>query len=143
MRRAGGEAVKALAIYREQDTAVPRARLPELVRGVEQVAKKWDLRIFTYGHAGDGNLHVNILKQTHNGEPLDDTRWHDDVPKAIEELFHFTVSLGGTLTGEHGVGFVQRPYLPIVQSAPEIEAQLAIKRAWDPAGILNPGKIFL
>ena len=115
MRRAMGEAVKREATYREEDTVVPRAQLPALVRAIEDVSCRWNARILTYGHAGDGNLHVNILKQHRDGSAMPDDEWDDSVPKAIAELFRRTVALSGTITGEHGIGFFQREYLPLAQ----------------------------
>ena len=90
-----------------------------------------------YGHAGDGNLHVNILKGT-----LNDELWNDELPKAIEEIFQKVVALGGTISGEHGIGLVQKQYMHI--AFPEITLNLMreIKKVFDPNGILNPGKIF-
>ena len=137
MRRSMGDAVKSLSTYREEDTCVPRHRLPELVRGVKAICGKFGIRLICYGHAGDGNLHCNLLR----GD-LAEAYWHNRVPDAITAIFRLAVSLGGTITGEHGVGYVQKRWLPIAQSAAEIALQVAIKKAWDPGLILNPGKIF-
>jgi FAD/FMN-containing dehydrogenase len=90
-----------------------------------------------YGHAGDGNLHVNILKME-----MSDEKWSNDLPPMIREIFGLTVSLGGMISGEHGIGWVQKDYLPIALSPAELGVMRAIKRALDPEGILNPGKIF-
>jgi len=90
-----------------------------------------------YGHAGDGNLHINIIK----GEMSDD-KWNNDLTKAIKEIFKLTVSLGGTISGEHGIGYVQKDYISIAFSEKEIELQKQIKNIFDPNNILNPGKIF-
>lgn len=137
LRRSAGEAVKTRSVYKEEDTVVPRARLPELIRGVKRIASARGITTLCYGHAGDGNIHVNIVK-----DGMDDARWRDEMPKAVEEIFAFTKSLGGTLTGEHGVGYSQKRYMPIVLSNAEIEIMRAVKHAFDPRGILNPGKLF-
>ncbi len=137
LRRSMGEATKALSTYKEEDTVVPRARLPELVEAIRDVMSKHGLTAISYGHAGDGNLHVNILKMD-----LSEERWKTDLPVAIAELFRRVVALGGMITGEHGVGFVQREYLPIAVGPVEIGLMRKLKQAFDPAGILNPGKVF-
>ncbi len=137
IRRATGEAVKRLSIYKEEDTVVPRFSLPQLVRGVKEVAARYGLVTICYGHAGDGNLHVNILKMD-----MDDARWNDTLPLAIEEIFKITVGLGGTLSGEHGIGYSQKRYMPIAFKAHELALMKRIKSAFDPDGILNPEKIF-
>jgi glycolate oxidase len=137
IRRSAGEAVKAICPYKEEDTVVPRSRLPELVNGVHAICEKWGLRVICYGHAGDGNIHCNILKAG-----LSDDQWEHESPKAIEEIFRLTVTLGGTISGEHGIGHVQRRYLPLAQTSNEIFAQIAIKRLFDPFEIMNPDKIW-
>jgi glycolate oxidase len=137
IRRAAGEAVKSKAIYKEEDTVVPRARFPELMEGVDQVMKKYGLTAFCYGHAGDGNVHVNILK-----ENVSDDAWEKELPIAIRELFEITVGLGGTISGEHGIGLVQKEYMDIALSEENIALQKRIKKAFDPENILNPNKIF-
>lgn len=137
IRRCLGEAVKGTTIYKEEDTVVPRAELANLLRFVKQVGAEVGFQSVCYGHAGDGNLHVNILR----GE-LSDAVWHDELPKAIARIFEYVVSLGGTLSGEHGIGWVQRPYMPIRFSATELALLRGIKQVFDPLGILNPGKIF-
>jgi glycolate oxidase len=138
LRRGIGEAVKSISAYREEDTVVPRARLPLLVKGVKEICSRAEITSICYGHAGDGNVHVNLLK----GELRDDT-WNAGIESAIREIFRLTVSLGGTISGEHGIGYTQRPYLPIALPDAEIGLMKAVKRAFDPEGILNPGKIFL
>jgi glycolate oxidase len=138
LRRGIGEAVKSISAYREEDTVVPRARLPLLVKGVKEICARYGITSICYGHAGDGNVHVNLLK----GGLGDDT-WNAGIESAISEIFHLTVSLGGTISGEHGIGYTQRPYLPIALPDAEIGLMKAVKRAFDPEGILNPGKIFL
>ena len=137
-RRAVGVAVKSISTYKEEDTVVPRAELPRLVRGVREIVTRYGLTAICYGHAGDGNLHVNILK---NDMPA--YRWETELPKAIREIFECTVALGGTISGEHGIGYSQKEYLPIACSPAELAAMRALKQALDPNGILNPGKIFM
>ena len=137
LRRRVGEAVKAESIYKEEDTVVPRGRLPELLAEVKRIGGEFGFRSICYGHAGDGNLHINILKD----DMLDD-KWHNELPKAISELFKSVVEMGGTLSGEHGIGLVQSPYMGIACSDAHLHAMRAVKNALDPKGILNPGKIF-
>lgn len=136
LRRSIGEAVKSLSAYKEEDTVVPRMRLPDLVKAVREVASKHGLTAISYGHAGDGNLHVNILR----GQ-LGEEAWRRGIEPAIRELFERTVALGGQITGEHGVGYVQRNYLSIAYPPHYIEMLRSVKRVFDPLGILNPGKI--
>jgi glycolate oxidase len=135
LRRSAGEAVKSICAYKEEDTVVPRSRLPELVLGVHEICSRWGLRVICYGHAGDGNIHCNLLKSG-----LSDEKWEHELPEAISEIFRLTVSLGGTISGEHGIGHVQRRYLPIALSPAEIGVEQRLKTALDPLGIFNPGK---
>jgi glycolate oxidase len=137
LRRHVGHAVKTNSIYKEEDTVVPRARLPELLSHVKALGREYGFRSVCYGHAGDGNLHVNILKDT-----LDDHTWEVVLPQAIRRLFSYVKELGGTLSGEHGVGYVQKEYLDTVFSTSEIALRHQIKKVFDPSGILNPGKLF-
>ena len=137
MRRAAGEAVKSLSVYKEEDTVVPRSNVVPLLMGVKEIAKRYGIRTVCYGHAGDGNLHVNILKMD-----MSDEDWNKNLDPAIVEIFELTVSLGGTISGEHGIGYSQKNYLPIAFSKDEIALMKRIKQAFDPKGILNPGKIF-
>jgi glycolate oxidase subunit GlcD len=137
MRRVIGEAVKTFSVYKEEDTVVPRAELPVLLKGVKSICRKYGFRSVCFGHAGDGNLHVNILKDNLNEE-----KWNKDVIKGIREIFKLTKSLGGTISGEHGIGFVQKEFMEIVFSPVEIGLLKGIKKVFDPNHILNPGKIF-
>jgi glycolate oxidase len=136
MRRSVAEAVKANSIYKEEDTVVPRYELPKLLNGIKTIGKKYGFQSVCYGHAGDGNLHVNIIKGT-----MTDENWKTEVPKGIREIFELTVSLKGTLSGEHGIGYVQKDYMPIAFSKTHLELMERIKFVFDPNGILNPGKI--
>lgn len=137
LRRSLSVAVKSESVYKEEDTVVPRANLVALLIGVKEIARRHGIRIVCYGHAGDGNLHANILKMD-----MTDDEWNRGLEPAIREIFDLTVSLGGMISGEHGIGWVQKNYLPIALSSGEIAIMRAIKHAFDPQGILNPGKIF-
>jgi glycolate oxidase len=137
MRRSVAEAVKANSIYKEEDTVVPRFELPKLLFGIKEIGKKYGFKSVCYGHAGDGNLHVNIIK----GD-MSDENWNTEVTKGIREIFELTVSLKGTLSGEHGIGYVQKNYMDIAFSNNHLQLMKGIKSIFDPNGILNPGKIF-
>lgn len=137
MRRKVAEAVKSNSIYKEEDTVVPRAELPALLKGVKEIGQKYGFKSVCYGHAGDGNLHVNIIK----GELSDDI-WNNELPKGITEIFELCVRLGGTISGEHGIGLVQQPYIGIAIDQKRIELMQGVKKLFDPKMILNPGKIF-
>lgn len=137
LRRKVGEAVKSQSIYKEEDTVVPRYELPKLLFHVKEIGKKFGFHSVCYGHAGDGNLHVNIIK----GD-LSDEKWENELPIAIRELFSEVVKLGGTISGEHGIGLVQKPYMNIAFPEVTLNLMREIKRVFDPKGILNPGKIF-
>jgi len=137
LRRKVGEAVKSQSIYKEEDTVVPRFALPQLLFHVKEIGEKYGFHSVCYGHAGDGNLHVNIIKGN-----LTDEQWDTELSKAIRELFTEVVKLGGTISGEHGIGLVQKSYMDI--AFPEVTLNLMrnIKKVFDPKGILNAGKIF-
>jgi glycolate oxidase len=137
MRRSVGEAVKANSIYKEEDTVVPRYELPKLLEGIKTIGKKYGFKSVCYGHAGDGNLHVNIIK-----DDLSDAVWNKEITKGIREIFELTVSLKGTLSGEHGIGYVQKNYMDIAFTKTHLELMERIKFVFDPNNILNPGKIF-
>lgn len=137
IRRRIGEAVKVNSIYKEEDTVVPRYKLPDLLSGVKQIGDKYGFESICYGHAGDGNLHVNIIK----GE-LSDLQWKSELTKAIREIFTLTVSLGGTISGEHGIGWVQKNYMDIAFNEIELNLMRDIKKVFDPKNIMNPSKIF-
>lgn len=138
LRRGINEAVKNNAISKEQDTVVPRAELPKLVKGVKEVGEKYKFKTVCYGHAGDGNLHIRLIK----GD-LTDEQWNGDyIKKAIAEIFIICKQLGGTISGEHGIGLVQQEYMHLVFSEKALEVQRNIKKVFDPNNILNPGKMF-
>jgi glycolate oxidase len=128
-------AVRKLTKFKlSEDIVVPRTRIPDLLARVEELGVREKVRHATYGHAGDGNLHVNFLWDDPSEEPK--------VLRAIESLMRITIELGGTLSGEHGIGLAKAPFLPIEQSQELIAIQKDIKRVFDPKGLLNPGKIF-
>lgn len=135
LRRKVGEAVKANSIYKEEDTVVPRYELPTLLKGVKEIGAKYGFQSVCYGHAGDGNLHVNIIKGS-----LSDEQWNQTLKLGVREIFELTASLGGTISGEHGIGLVQRPYLDVVFSEKHRELFQGVKSVFDPNGILNPDK---
>jgi len=137
IRRKCAEAVKAQSIYKEEDTVVPRFELPQVLFHVKRIGKKYGFNSVCYGHAGDGNLHINILK----GD-LSDDQWNNELPIAIREIFIEIVNLGGTISGEHGIGLVQKEYMDIAFTTVGLNLMREIKTVFDPKGILNPGKIF-
>jgi len=137
IRRKVGEAVKSNSVYKEEDTVVPRAELPKLLKGVKAIGAKYGFKSVCYGHAGDGNLHVNIIK----GD-LSDAVWDKELPKGITEIFQLCKALGGTISGEHGIGMVQQKYMSIVFSESHLQLMRNIKKVFDSNGILNPGKMF-
>ncbi len=138
LRRGIGEAVKMHSVYKEEDTVVPVSAIPELIEKVKDLGKQFGFRSVCYGHAGDGNIHVNILKDSMREEDWNGTK----LEEAIRELFRTCKRLGGTISGEHGIGLVQKKYLKEVFTEEEIEWQKKVKILFDPRNILNPGKIF-
>jgi len=136
LRRNVGHAVKKTSVYKEEDTVVPRAELPQLLTSIKAIGLKYGFESVCYGHAGDGNLHVNILKGN-----MSDYEWNTELTKGIREIFTVVKSLGGTISGEHGIGLVQKSYLDIVFSKTELNLIRSIKKVFDPNAILNPGKI--
>lgn len=137
IRRSIGETVKNRSVYKEEDTVVPRASLAICYRKIKEIAQKQELNTVIYGHAGDGNLHVNILK-----DHLDDLLWEQKVSIAATEIFKVCKELKGTISGEHGIGYVQKKYMKIIFPDFQLELMKGIKNVFDPNGILNPGKIF-
>jgi glycolate oxidase len=134
-RKALSPATRKLARYKlSEDIVVPRSRIVDLLTEVDRIGARERVRHLTYGHAGDGNLHVNFL--------WDDDAEREPVNRAIAALMRATVDLGGTLSGEHGIGVAKAEYLPIEQSAELIALQRDLKRVFDPKELLNPGKIF-
>ena len=137
LRRNVAEAVKQNTVYKEEDTVVPRYELPKLLIGIKAIGEKYGFKSICYGHAGDGNLHVNIVKLD-----MTDELWQTQVPKGVKEIFELTKSLNGTISGEHGIGLVQKEFMSIVFSEIELHLMYQIKKIFDPKNIMNPGKIF-
>ncbi len=136
-RRKLAEVVKANGFTIEEDTVVPRSKLPELVEYAHSLEEKYHIQLVCYGHAGDGNLHIRIHHPKH-----EHSYKNEEVQIIIEDLFHKVQELGGTISAEHGIGIIQKKYLPIVLSQENLSIQKAIKNAIDPKGIMNPDKIF-
>lgn len=130
-------AIKSYSMYKAEDVVVPRASLPSLISGIKEIGITYGFNTVCYGHLGDGNLHVDILK-----EQMSDEHWNTRVVDGLEEIFKLTVRLGGTLSGEHGIGIAKKTYMPIAMDEVNLEIMRGIKKVFDPKGILNPGKIF-
>jgi glycolate oxidase len=138
VRRAISPALKKFGTMKfNEDVVVPRSRVPELVARIEEIGKLHDTFVVNFGHAGDGNIHVNFMCDRDDPEAMRRAR------AAVRDTFAFSVQLGGTISGEHGIGYVKAPYLDMALGAPTIDAMKSIKRALDPNGILNPGKMFV
>jgi len=137
LRRQTSVALKALGLVKiNHDVVVPRGRVPELFEVIAELKRTYNLRVASFGHAGDGNIHVNLLLQP--GDAAEAAR----AKQAERFLFTRVVALEGSISGEHGIGFAKAPYLPIELSADEIALMKRVKAAFDPNGILNPNKIF-
>jgi glycolate oxidase len=137
LRRRTAEAVKTAGYTIEEDTVVPRAALPALVRGVKELGKQYGFQAVCYGHAGDGNLHIRIKKE---GTP--NSYGDTAMTESLAALFELTRSLGGTISGEHGIGLIQKPYMKIMFDEAQFRLMKGIKKTFDPNNILNAGKIF-
>ena len=122
----------------EADVCVPRAVVPDFVVECEKVAKRRGVIIAAVGHAGDGNTHCMILRQGQSDE-----EWPKVLEDAIEELINLSISMGGTVSGEHGLGYTKRQYLERKIGKTQVEIMKAIKTAFDPNNILNPNKIWI
>jgi glycolate oxidase len=120
-----------------EDVVVPRAEIHCLLKGNKEIAGRHGVRIINFGHAGDGNVHITVLK-----DDLAQDRWEVLVPVVTEEIYRLALSLGGTITGEHGIGATRRLYLPLALDGAQIEIMRHIRSVFDPNRILNPGKIF-
>ena len=136
LRRRAAEAVKMNGYTIEEDTVVPRAELPALIRGVKKIGADFDFHAVCYGHAGDGNLHIRI-----NKAGVDNSSEDPEVRRGIAEIFKLVHRLGGTISGEHGIGLIQKEYMPLVFNDVQLELMRGIKRVFDPNNILNAGKI--
>jgi len=137
IRRTIGESVKQHAVYKKEDMVVPRAALPQLIKGIKEIGDRYGFESVCFGHAGDGNLHLNIVKGK-----MSYTDWDNKLNDGIREIFELTVSLGGTISGEHGIGLVQKEFMPIKYTSVHFELWRGIKQVFDKNNILNPGKIF-
>lgn len=137
LRRRVAEAVKLAGYTIEEDTVVPRAELPALIRGVKKLGKDYGFEAVCYGHAGDGNLHIRIRKPGVINS-LDDPA----MISGLRALFELVNDLGGTISGEHGIGLIQKGYMDIVFGEKQLDLMRKIKKVFDPNNILNAGKIF-
>ena len=139
VRRNIAEAFKVVSPHQSiEDIVVPIAAIPDLMPELERISTKYNIQIPCYGHAGDGNLHATLVK---NPE-ISVQKWYEIEKKALKEMYQATKKLGGTISGEHGIGSKRKPYMEIVCSPVELELMRKIKRAFDPNHIMNPGKIF-
>jgi len=139
VRRNIAEAFKIVSPHQSlEDIVVPIAAIPQVVAALGELSARYDVQIPCYGHAGDGNLHATaVMNPSWSLE-----KWRETLPKILTDLYRVTASLGGTISGEHGIGHKRKEYMPLVLDAAAIDLMRAIKRAWDPNNILNPGKIF-
>ena len=137
LRRRVAEAVKTSGYTIEEDTVVPRAELPALIKGVKELGKQYGFHAVCYGHAGDGNLHIRI-----NHPTIKNSHGNEEMTNALTALFELVKSLGGTISGEHGIGLIQKPYMKTVFKDANLYLMREIKKAFDPNNILNAGKIF-
>ncbi len=120
-----------------EDVVVPRAEIPNLIRGIKALADRYELRIVSFGHAGDGNVHINVLR-----DRLPTDQWESRLPRVQEKIYRLALELGGTITGEHGIGATRRNFIPLALDATQLELMRRIRDVFDPRRILNPGKIF-
>jgi glycolate oxidase len=138
VRRALSPAIKKFGTLKfNEDVVVPRSRVPELIERVEEIGLRFQTFVVNFGHAGDGNIHVNFMCDRNDKEAVRRAR------EAVRETFAVAIDLGGTISGEHGIGYVKAPYLGMAMTAATIESMKRIKRALDPLGVLNPGKMFV
>jgi glycolate oxidase len=137
LRRRVAEAVKLAGYTIEEDTVVPRAELPALIHGVKELGLKHNFDVVCYGHAGDGNLHIRIRKE---GTP--NSFGDEEMTKSLRALFELVKGLGGTISGEHGIGLIQKSFMDIIFEKKQLELMRQIKKAFDPNNILNADKIF-
>lgn len=137
VRRSINPSIRAVTYKKELDIVVPRANLPQALHAMKEIGDRYGFETVCFGHAGDGNLHVNIVR----GD-LSDEIWENEIPKATREMFQAIRDLGGLLSGEHGVGYVQRPYMDIMYPEVHLNLMRAIKKVFDPNNILNPDKVF-
>ena len=137
LRRRVAEAVKIDGYTIEEDTVVPRAELPALIKGVKELGLQYNFKSVCYGHAGDGNLHIRIKK-----EGTENSQEDPEIILSLRALFKLVYTLGGTISGEHGIGLVQKSFMDIVFKDTQLKLMRGIKKVFDPNNILNAGKIF-
>ncbi len=137
IRRKANEAAVMAGYTIEEDTVVPRAELPKLIKGAKDLGAKNGFKVVCYGHAGDGNLHIRI-----NHPTIKNSHGNEEMTTILKELFVLVHSLGGTISGEHGIGLIQKPYMQVVFNNASLEIMRGIKKTFDPNNILNAGKIF-
>jgi glycolate oxidase len=137
IRRKANEAAVAAGYTIEEDTVVPRAELPKLIKGVKALGEANGFKVVCYGHAGDGNLHIRI-----NHPTIKKSFESAEMNGILKDLFKLVYSLGGTISGEHGIGLIQKSYMPVVFDTISMELMSGIKKTFDPNNILNQGKIF-
>jgi glycolate oxidase len=137
LRKNVSPAVNSYTLTKAEDVVVPRGNLPALITAIKDIGKQYGFNSVCFGHVGDGNLHVNVLK-----EEIEDAYWNKEVNEGIAEIFKAVVNLGGTLSGEHGIGIAKRPYMHLAMQEKNLDLMRGIKKVFDPNGILNPEKIF-
>ncbi len=137
IRRRANEAAVSAGYTIEEDTVVPRAALPQLIKGVKELGVKNGFKVVCYGHAGDGNLHIRI-----NHPSIKKSYGSEEMNAILTQLFILVKGLGGTISGEHGIGLIQKSYMPVLFDEVSLEIMRGIKKTFDPNQILNPGKIF-
>lgn len=139
VRRDIAEAFKAVSPHQSlEDIVVPISKIAELIPEIEEISKKYDILMPSYGHAGDGNLHTTLVKNP----KMTMEEWYGIEEKALKEFYAAVQKLGGTISGEHGIGSKRKPYMPIVTDEVKFDLMRTIKKALDPNNIMNPGKIF-
>ena len=137
IRRKANEASVAAGYTIEEDTVVPRAELPKLIKGVKVLAAENGFKVVSYGHAGDGNLHIRI-----NHPKYKKSYENEEIQGILIKIFELVKSLGGTISGEHGIGLIQKSFMPVMFDNVTMELMRGIKKVFDPNNILNAGKIF-
>ena len=137
IRRKANEAAVMAGYTIEEDTVVPRAELPKLIKGVKELGAENGFKVVCYGHAGDGNLHIRI-----NHPTIKKSYGSDEMNAILKKLFELVKELGGTISGEHGIGLIQKSYMPVLFNEVSLELMRGIKNTFDPNHILNSGKIF-
>ncbi|HPE09825.1 MAG TPA: FAD-linked oxidase C-terminal domain-containing protein, partial [Saprospiraceae bacterium] len=136
VRRVIGHAVRQYSVYREVDTVVPVSNMVRLIHTIKEIGNRMKFRTLCYGHAGNGNIHVNVLR-----ESMNDRQWAGILTDGVEALLKEVVQLDGVLSAEHGIGLLNRPFMHLQFDAAEIALMRRIKAAFDPNGILNPRKV--